>query len=180
MQKPRFFQCETASDARAETPPGGAINAPCGHQMLLFAMNQLHSPTEKKTAQKSDKNEKQFCKKWNLHPSAAIRAPSSASLKKGCLEHSKNAGFYKVSTTLQRETRCAWICSKLLRFCKVFLMKKKVEKSEIEQNICVLLFRMEKRVTEPQFLSQMILGHQITTTKGYTCALMVLQTQNEG
>ena len=82
----------------------------------------------KTRAQKSDKNEKTFSKKWNLHPSAAIRAPSSASLKKGCLEHSKNAGFYKVSTTLQRETRCAWICSKLLRFCKVFLMKKKSKK----------------------------------------------------
>lgn len=134
----------------------------------------------KTRAQKSDKNEKMFSKKWNLHPSAAIRAPSSASLKKGCLEHSKNAGFYKVSTTLQRETRCAWICSKLLRFCKVFLMKKKVEKSEIEQNICVLLIRMEKRVTEPQFLSQMILGHQITTTKSHTWGLMVLQRQNEG
>ena len=99
----------------------------------------------KKRAQKSDKKWKKFFKTWNLHPSAAIRAPSSASLKKGCLEHSKNAGFYKVSTTLQRETRCAWICSKLLRFCKVFLMKKKVEKSEIEQNICVLLFKMQKR-----------------------------------
>ena len=58
--------------------------------------------------------------------------------------------------------------------------EKKVEKSEIEQNICVLPIRMEKRVTEPQFLSQMILGHQITTTKDRTCAGMFLQRQNEG
>ena len=58
-------------------------------------------------------------------------------------------------------------------------MKKKVEKSEIEQNICVLLIRMEKRVTEPQFLSQMILGHQITTTKDTPCAVMVLRVRGD-
>ena len=58
-------------------------------------------------------------------------------------------------------------------------MKKKVEKSEIEQNICVLLIRMEKRVTEPQFLSQMILGHQITTTKEHACKLMVLRVRGD-
>ena len=118
-----------------------------GHKCALLPPNAVicyESATFanwKTRAQNSDKNEKKFFKKWDVHPSAAIRAPSSASLKKGCLEHSKNAGVYKVSTTLQRETRCAWICSKLLRFCNVFLMKKKVEKSEIEQNICVLLIR---------------------------------------
>ena len=58
-------------------------------------------------------------------------------------------------------------------------MKKKVEKSEIEQNICVLLIRMEKRVTEPQFLSQMILGHQITTTNNPPCGLMVLRVRGD-
>ena len=58
-------------------------------------------------------------------------------------------------------------------------MKKQVEKCEIEQNICVLLIRMEKRVTEPQFLSQMILGHQITTTKSTPCKLMVLRVRGD-
>ena len=58
-------------------------------------------------------------------------------------------------------------------------MKKKVEKSEIEQNICVLLIRMEKRVTEPQFLSQMILGHKITATNPCPCALMVLRVRGD-
>ena len=58
-------------------------------------------------------------------------------------------------------------------------MKKKVEKSEIEQNICVLLIRMEKRVTEPQFLSQMILGHQITTTKDPPWGVMVLRVRGD-
>jgi len=62
MQKPLFFQCKTAFDARAETPPGGAINAPCGHQMLLFAMNQLHSPTEKQEPKKVIKMKKRFRK----------------------------------------------------------------------------------------------------------------------
>ena len=94
----------------------------------------------KKTAQKSDKNEKKFCKKWNLHPSAAIRAPSSASLKKGCLDHNKNAGFYKVSTTLQRESRCAWISYKLARFCKICLQKKKGrKKARRTNNICFIV-----------------------------------------
>ena len=62
MQKPLFFQCKTAFDARAETPPGGAINAPCGHQMLLFAMNKLHSPNEKQEPKKVIKMKKCFWK----------------------------------------------------------------------------------------------------------------------
>ena len=44
-----FFQCKTAFDARAEIPPARAINAPCGHQMLLFDMNQLHWPPKWRT-----------------------------------------------------------------------------------------------------------------------------------
>ena len=88
MQKPLFFQCKTAFDARAETPPGGAINAPCGHQMLLFDMNQLHSPNWKTRAQKSDQNEKTFLKKWVWRQLHTLGLPRAASLKQGCLnEH---------------------------------------------------------------------------------------------
>ena len=84
MQKPLFFQCKTAFDARAETPPGGAINAPCGHQMLLFDMNQLHSPNWKTRAQKSDKNEKTFLKKWVWRQLHTLGLPGAASWRKGC------------------------------------------------------------------------------------------------
>ena len=61
-KKTVVFQCKTAFDARAETPPGAAINAPCGHQMLLFAMNYLHSPTEKQEPKKVIKMKKRFWK----------------------------------------------------------------------------------------------------------------------
>ena len=96
----------------------------CCYLLWISYIRQL-----KKNSPKKWQKWKKKIKKWNLHPSAAIRAPSSASLKKGCLEHSKNAGFYKVSTTLQRETRCAWIWCKLLGFCQIVL-KKKTSKKE--------------------------------------------------
>ena len=79
MQKPLFFQCKTAFDARAETPPGGAINAPCGHQMLLFDMNQLHSTNWKTRAPTSDKNEKTFFKKWVWRQLHTLGLPGAAS-----------------------------------------------------------------------------------------------------
>ena len=89
-----FFQCKTAFDARAETPPEGAINAPRGHQMLLFAMNQLHSPTEQQEPKKEIKMKKTFSKKWVWRQLHTLGLPAAASLKKGCLEHNQNAGFY--------------------------------------------------------------------------------------
>ena len=97
----------------------------------------------KTRAQKSDKNEKTFLKKWVWRQLHTLGTSGAASLKKGCLAHSKNQCFCKMRTTLQRETRCASICCKTQCFCKICLMKKKVEKSEIEQNICVLPIRMQ-------------------------------------
>jgi len=59
------------------------------------------------------------------------------------------------------------------------MMAKKVEKSKIEQNILFFVFKMEKRVTEPQFLSTMSLSQQIAATKEPPWGLMVLLKQNE-
>ena len=82
----------------------------------------------KTRAQKSDKNEKTFSKKWVWRQLHTLGTSGAASLKKGCLAHSKNQCFCKVSTTLQRETRCAWIWCKLQRFRKICRKKKKSKK----------------------------------------------------
>ena len=103
-----FFQCKNAVGACRETPPEGAINSPCGHQMLLFDMNRLHSPNWKRDAQNEDKMKKPFWKKWVWRQLHTLSLPRAASLKKGCLnEHHAAArrAFLKTSTTLQRDAR---------------------------------------------------------------------------
>ena len=50
----------------------------------------------------------------------------------------------QVSVSPARDAPKVWIAHYLLWFCKKIKMKKKSEKSEIEQNICVLLFKMQK------------------------------------
>ena len=78
---------------RPKTPPQGG--AKIGTRILKLAPRSSESLIFHKLAalkcrcSKGWKNEKVFWKKWNLHHSRTIRAPRSASLKKGCLEHSK-------------------------------------------------------------------------------------------
>ena len=128
MQKPWFFQCETAFDARAETPPGGAINAPCGHQMLLFAMNQLHSPTEKKQPKKVTKMKKSFVKSEICTPLQRYAPQVRPPWKKGAWNTVKMQVFIKWAPRCSERRGAHEYVVNYYVFVKFFWWKKKSKK----------------------------------------------------
>ena len=137
-------------------------------------------PTEKQEPKKVTKMKKRFWKSEFDDSYTLWASPRRPPWKNGPWNHVNNEVCAQVAISSARDAPKLSKCYYLHAFWKKFMQRKKGEKSEIEQNICVLLIKMHFCITEPQFLSQMRLGHQVTTTKGGPCGHMVLQRQNEG